>query len=68
VKWEDRPGTSVREDGAKVGVWTLNGKDEWWGYSRNWRPRCELTALGPFPTREQAKYAVDTNLNLEIAL
>lgn len=67
MKWVDRPGTSVREDGAKAGEFVIDGKVVWFAYPANWRPRCELTALGPFPTREQAKYAVDTNLNLEIA-
>ena len=67
MNWTDRPGSSVRADGARVGEWFTNGKSEWWGYPAAWRPRCELTALGPYSTRAQAKYAVDTSLNLEIA-
>lgn len=28
MRWEDRPGTSIREDGAKVGEFVIDGKVE----------------------------------------
>ena len=67
MSWTDRAASSRREDGAKVAEFFVNDRPEWWGYPANWRPRCELAALGPYDTREQAKYGIETYLNLEIA-
>lgn len=61
VKWTDRQSlTSVREDGAKVGAFLVNGIMEWWGYSPEGHP------TGPHPNCEEAKRAVDSALPLEV--
>jgi hypothetical protein len=65
MTWTNRPGSSRREDGAKVGEFFLNGKPQWFAYPASWRPRCEFAALGPFDTRDEAKYAIDTWLGME---
>ena len=66
MSWADLPATSIRDDGAKVMAYPTNDGIEYWSYPPNWRPRCELTALGPYETIGQAKYALDTYLNLEM--
>lgn len=55
--WIDKQSlTSVREDGAKVGCFWPDGREEWWGYPLN------ASATGPYATCEEAKAAVDSAL------
>lgn len=58
--WTDKPSmTSVRDDGAKVGGFWVNGRVEFWGYPVSACP------TGPHETCEEAKRAVDSALPLE---
>ena len=59
--WTDKPSmTSVRDDGAKVGCFYIDGRSEWWGYPPSGCP------TGPHETCEEAKAAVDSALPLEV--
>ena len=62
MRWHDKGTTSIREDGAKVGEFTMDGKPGWWGYPASWKPRGHVEAVGPFLDREEAKAAVDSAL------
>lgn len=57
--WIDRDATSVHRDGHKVGLFQVEGKAQWWAYPSGWKPRGQVTALGPFRSRTAAKMALD---------
>lgn len=59
--WIDKQSmTSVRDDGAKVGCFSVNGRLEWWGYPLS------AGATGPHASCEEAKAAVDSALPLGV--
>lgn len=64
LKWTDYPSGSVREDGAKVGEFCLNGGFEWWAYPPGWVHRGTVDALGPFQSLQEAKDAMTSWLGV----
>ena len=70
MTWTDYPGGSVRDDGARVGEFCVDGRFEWWGYPSGYRPRHSNPELVqcPFETRGQAKYAMDTAIPFPVEI
>ena len=62
--WTDKMGSSVRQDGAKVGEFPNGSGYEWWAYPPGWRPRGPVDALGPFNSRQEAKVALSSWLGV----
>lgn len=60
LTWTDNAFSSRRSDGALVGGFVIDGRVEWWAHPQGIRTKDgRANGLGPFPTRELAKQALD---------
>jgi len=64
MTWIHREYTSIREDGAKVGAFIVEGKPEWWAYPKGWTARGNVPAVGPWPNRTEAIASLDSVLEM----
>lgn len=62
LTWTDNAFSSRRSDGAIIGGFVIDGRVEWWAHPQGLRTKDgRANGLGPFPTRELAKQALDPN-------
>ena len=60
LTWIDSQFSSRRSDGAIIGGFVIDGRVEWWAHPQGLSTKDgRANGIGPFPTRELAKRALD---------